>query len=156
MAQSTAWTPYRPGQGVYARSAAAAAMLMAALFGSWRLYNIISAGGEAARKVALLGMKVPPAALYAGGAFVAIGVVVFLLTFGLETGIKAIDGKTHALIDLLVDTEGELAKVSWPDSDELSVSTTAVLVSVVLLGVFLLCADWLIALVMRTAGVLPR
>lgn len=156
MAQSTAWTPYRPGQGLYGRSAAAAALLVVALFGSWRLYNITSPAQEAARKIVVLGLEVHTAALWAGGAFVVMGVLIFLFTFGLETGFKGLDSKTHALIDMLIDTEAELSKVSWPDSDELSVSTTAVLVAVVLLGAFLLGVDWLVALFMRTAGVLPR
>jgi preprotein translocase SecE subunit len=106
--------------------------------------------------VVLLGVHVPYAALWAGGAFVVMAALVFLFCFGVETGIGALDTKTHGLIDLLIDTEAELTKVSWPDSDELSVSTTAVLVSVVLLGTFLLCVDWLVALLMRTTGVLPR
>jgi preprotein translocase SecE subunit len=55
----------------------------------------------------------------------------------------------------LIDTESELAKVSWPGSEELTRSTTAVLISIVLLGGFLFCVDWLVALVMRMLEVLP-
>ncbi len=152
MAQSVALTSYRPGQGVYARTATGGALLLIALFGSVRLFNMVRA-----QKVAftLLGMQVPQAALWAGGVFIVLAAVVFLLTFGPQTGLQGLDSKTQRLIDLLVDTESELAKVSWPSSAELTSSTTAVLISIILMGAFLFCVDWLAASLMRSLQVLP-
>ncbi len=63
---------------------------------------------------------------------------------------------TRKWIDLLIDTEGELRKVSWPTRDDLVNSTTAVLVSIVLLGVFLVGMDYLVSWVMSIVGVLPK
>ena len=102
-----------------------------------------------------LGMPVQYSALWGAALFVVAGLVVFLLAYGPSTGIKGIDGRVHKLIDLLVETESELTKVAWPGSEELSRSTTAVLVSILLLGVFLFVVDWIVTQVMGSLHVLP-
>lgn len=147
-------TPYRPAQGVYARLGTAGAMLVLALFGSYRMFRILV--GRYGAQFEVLGVGVPHAALWAGGLFLVLGVVILLLTLGPETGAQSIDSKTHALIDLLIDTEAELKKVSWPGREELIRSTTAVLVSIVVLGFYLLGVDWVISYIMRGIQVLPR
>ncbi|MGD2173916.1 MAG: preprotein translocase subunit SecE [Candidatus Brocadiaceae bacterium] len=134
--------------------AAAGAFLLLALFACVRLFQIARPRLEGAQKV--LGMVVPYAAILAAGVFLVVGVGIFLLTVGPETGIGWLDKRTHSVVDLLVETQAELAKVSWPGSEELTRSTTAVLVSIVLLGVFLFVWDWIVALVMGTLGVLPK
>jgi len=152
LAVPTLVTAYRPAQGTYARGFAAAAGLALALFASYRLY-----GWGAAREwptVAVWGMDVSYAALAGAAVFVAAGAVIFVLTYGPTTGLKGLDARTHALIDLLIDTEAEMRKVSWPDREELVRSTTAVLVCIVLLGAFLFCVDWVLVLVMRALRVL--
>jgi preprotein translocase SecE subunit len=126
-------------------------MLLLALFGSFRLFQLTVTPDS----VAVLGMNVPVAALWSAGLFVALGGVILLLSVGPTTGIEGIDSKTHQLIDLLIDTETELGKVSWPDSEELTRSTTAVLVCIVLFGAFLFVVDWGVTLVMRAIEVLP-
>ena len=103
----------------------------------------------------LLGVTVPHAALWSAGLFIVLAVVVFLCVFGAQTHIKGLDGKTHALIDLLIDTESELTKVSWPSSEQLTTSTTAVLVCIVLLGTFIFCMGLFIGFIMGRLGVLP-
>ncbi len=129
-----------------------AAVLLLSLFASWRLYQ----GTRTAAVFKVLGMDIPQAALWAAGLFVALGALVFLFTFGLKTGLKGLDARTHRLIDLLIDTESELAKVSWPGREELTASTTAVLVSIVVLGALLFCIDWMAAFVMGSLKVLPK
>ncbi|MHC4479751.1 MAG: preprotein translocase subunit SecE [Planctomycetota bacterium] len=130
-------------------------MLLASLFASVRLFQLLSRPDqEPALK--LLGLPLPTAALWAAGLFAVLAGLTFLVTFGLGTGLKGLDSKTHALIDMLIDTESELAKVSWPGPEELTRSTTAVLVSVLLLGAFLFCVDWLMALAMGALKVLPK
>jgi len=152
LAQAVDRTPYRPGQGIYARAATGAALLLVALFASVRLFQLTRLEKTAFK---VLGMPVPQAALWAGGLFIVLATVVFLVTFGLETGLRGLDSKTKRFIDLLIDTESELAKVSWPSSQELTSSTTAVLISIILLGAFLFCVDWLAASLMRSLQVLP-
>ncbi len=127
-------------------------MLLLALFGSFRLYQLTVTPDT----VRLLGMAVPVAALWSAGVFGVLGILILVLCMGPSTGIKAIDSQTHALIDLLIDTEAEMGKVSWPDTDELTRSTTAVLIGIVLLGVFLFVVDWTVTFAMRLIEVLPR
>jgi len=153
LADSTGFAPYRPGQGVYARGAAAGAVLLLALFGSWRLYVLVR--GVTDKSFPLLGMQVPYAALWAAAVFVLMAAVIFLFTFGLRTGLKSLDARAQGLIDLLIDTEAELAKVSWATRDELVRSTAAVLIFVALLGAFLFCVDWVVLFAMRQLRVLP-
>jgi len=130
---------------------AAGALLLLGLFASVRVHQVRQTDAA----VQLLGMDLSHSALWAAGLFVVVGVVVFVLSYGPATGIRAIDTKVHSLIDLLVETESELGKVSWPGPDELTRSTTAVLVSIVLLGAFLFVVDAVVAFLMGALRVLP-
>jgi preprotein translocase SecE subunit len=153
--ESTGVSPHRPGQGMYARGAAAAALLLVALFASWRLYfNLIAFGVE--NYFELLGMKLRVAALWSGLLFIVLGAVTFLFTFAVGTGWQALDSKTRASVDLLIDTEGELSKVSWPGRDELLRATSAVLILIVIVGGFLLGVDWFVTRVLGILNVLPK
>jgi preprotein translocase subunit SecE len=133
--------------------AAGATLLLVALFASVRLFHAIST--DTAQAVKVLGMTVPYSALWAAGVFLVLAFLTFVCTFGLRTGVAGIDSKVHGLIDLLIDTQAELGKVSWPNREQLTRSTTAVLVSIVLIGAFLLVIDLLIGYVMRMMNVLP-
>ena len=144
-------TPYRPGQGLYARGAAAAALTLVALFAAFKLYNRLPA--DPLFQVA--GLELTVGLAWAGGFFLLAELVVALFTFGPTTGLKGVDGTTHKLIDLLIETEQELNKVSWPDREELTRSTTAVLISIVLLGAFLFAVDWIVTTLMGALDVLP-
>jgi preprotein translocase subunit SecE len=135
--------------------AAGAALLLVALFASVRLFHSVNREGAGAIPVPGFGLEVPPAALWAAGLFLMLAFVAFVFTFGLATGIAGVDGKVRALIDLLIDTQAELGKVSWPNREQLTRSTTAVLVSVVLIGLFLLVVDLLVGYAMRMMNVLP-
>jgi len=139
-------TVYRPGQGTYARGSAAAAALVVAAFASWRLFTKLDAAASdnADGGFRLLGLSVPPAALWAGGLFVLVALIVVVVFFGLSTGLKGLDGKTQLLIDLLIDTQTELTKVSWPSREDLVRVTAAVLVSIALLGGFLFGVNFLL------------
>jgi len=143
---------YRPEQGVYARFVAGAAALLLALFASVRVYQELY---EAESTVALFGADVPVSAVWASVLFIILAALTFVFTYGVHTGFKALDRTSRALIDLLIDTQMELSKVSWPGSDVLIRSTSAVLISIVLLGVFLVGVDSLVASALRFLGVLP-
>lgn len=131
-------------------------MTLMALFGSVRLFQIVQARSAGGADFPLLGMDVPYATIWGGGLFIVLATVIFLFTFGVDTGLKALDRKSHGLIDLLIDTESELAKVSWPTSDVLTRSTVAVLVLIILVGAFIFGIDQLVALVMVALRVLPK
>jgi preprotein translocase SecE subunit len=144
---------YRPDQGIYARIAAGGTAVLLALFASVRVYQLTFEATEPT--IPMLGMSVHYSVVYAAVAFVGLAFVAFVLLYGLRTGVGTVDKGSHALIDLLIDTQAELAKVSWPGSEELTRSTAAVLISIVLLGIFLLCVDWVVASALRYVGVLP-
>jgi preprotein translocase SecE subunit len=122
------------------------------MFASKRLYALVRPESE----LSFLGVSVPAAAFWAGLVFALLGGVAFLLTFGVETRVRWLDAKARALIDLLIDTQTELTKVSWPSTEERVRSTFAVLVSIVLLGAFLLGVDLLWSWLMTFLGVLPK
>jgi len=88
--------------------------------------------------------------------FLVLGALICLFVFGLRTGLRFIDSKTHGFIDLLVETEGELQKVSWPTRQDLANSTSVVLVCVVIIGLFLWVVDRLLSVAMSSVGVLPK
>ena len=75
-----------------------------------------------------------------------------LLVF--ETGISPLDAGGKKMIGFLIDTQGELQKVSWPTKYELVGSTAVVIVSVVVIGIFVLGVDWFVSTIMEYIGVL--
>ena len=145
-----ALTPYKLNQGVYARGVAGMAMLVLALLASVRLFELI--GGEGAPAVA----GVPAAYLWAALLFMVIAVVVCVFTFGVQTGVRGLDAKSRSFVDLLVDTQSELQKVSWPSREELRSSTVVVLVFILILGAFIYMVDLVISFTMSSLRVLPK
>ena len=147
-----ALVPYRPNEGRYSRIVAAAGLLLLDLFASVRLFQTTVTEGT----FALLAMPVRYSTIWAAVFFLIAGVVIAVFTFGLRTGIRSLDAVTASFVDMLVDTEAELQKVSWPTKDDLTTSTSVVLVCVVILGIFLWCVDLVVSFLMSSANVLPR
>ncbi len=144
-----ALTPYKLNQGVYARGVAGMAMLVLGLLASVRLFELI--GGEDAPTVA----GVPADYLWAALLFIVIAVVVCIFTLGVQTGVRGLDAKSRSFVDLLVDTQSELQKVSWPSREELRSSTVVVLVFILILGAFLYVVDLVVSFTMSSLRVLP-
>ena len=143
---------YKPNQGTYARAASAGALLLLDLLACVSFYGML--GGEGMFKA--MGMNVPYDALWAGILFVALAAVIAIFVFGVQTGLRGLDAASRSLVDLLVDTQAELQKVSWPSREDLSRSTVIVLSCVLLLGGFLWVVDIVISYAMMTLNVLPR
>ncbi|MEE9201281.1 MAG: preprotein translocase subunit SecE, partial [Candidatus Brocadiales bacterium] len=57
-------------------------------------------------------------------------------------------------VEFLIDTQGELQKVSWPTRTELMGSTWVVIVLLVILGAYIFGVDWVITRVMKIIGFL--
>ena len=127
-------------------------MLVLALFASSRLLELLSIES----RFKFLGLEVSYGIIWAGVLFLAITGLVVLFTFGFETRVKGVDNRTHQFIDLLVDTQGELLKVSWPTKDELSKSTVVVILCIVIIGLFLFIVDQIVVFVMTNLRVLPK
>ncbi|MBI5309163.1 MAG: preprotein translocase subunit SecE [Planctomycetes bacterium] len=72
----------------------------------------------------------------------------------METGVKPLDNSGKRVVEFLIETQGELQKVSWPTKYELVGSTAVVIISVVVIGIFVLGVDWFVSLIMEYVGVL--
>lgn len=146
----TSLIPYKPNQGKHARGAAGAGILAFSLFASWRFAQFV--GGDPTE---LLGLEVSSGAAWGAGLFVILAGITAVLVFGIELGVEGVDRSVRGFVDLMVDTENELKKVSWPGPSELRRSTSVVLVAIVVLGAFLYVVDMAMTFAMTSLNVLP-
>ncbi|OHB37789.1 MAG: preprotein translocase subunit SecE [Planctomycetes bacterium RIFCSPHIGHO2_02_FULL_50_42] len=64
------------------------------------------------------------------------------------------DANSKKAVEFLIDTQGELQKVSWPTRDELVGSTGVVIILLIALGAYIFGVDWAITRIMRFIGFL--
>ena len=127
---------YRPDQGVYARGTAFWSLLIFAYLAGNRFYYWTQGWGDwpnhliVKERVAVLGIHLTPAWL--------MGVGLFL---GLLGAIWAVVNHPK-LADLLIDTEQEMRKVTWPSFEDCKKSSLVVIGCVVFLLGFLFVADF--------------
>ncbi|MFT5050200.1 MAG: preprotein translocase SecE subunit [Chlamydiales bacterium] len=88
-------------------------------------------------RVPILGMDLSPALLIAG---LTLAASVWLLHRLLDTPAKA---------DLLIETEAELKKVTWPSMNDAVQGSVVVIITVLFLMAFLAGADWFIGNIAR-------
>jgi preprotein translocase subunit SecE len=112
-------TPYKPGQGSWARLGTLAV-----------LYIILLAGGYSWSR---LNATSPPLVKY--GIPAVVGAILAWAAY------RLIHWPRYA--DFLITTESEMNKVSWPSRQEVKTSTIVVLVLSAFLAVFLSTVDWL-------------
>ncbi len=127
-------TAYREDQGRLARMGAFWALTLLLLFGSSFIFGMLQRSES--MRAPLGGLSIPvvrvdlsPAFLIASAVFV-VGLII----------IKVWQNKPK-VADLLIDTEGELRKVSWPTMDEVFSTSMIVVVFVVFIGSFLALTD---------------
>ncbi|MBE7446284.1 MAG: preprotein translocase subunit SecE [Planctomycetia bacterium] len=147
---------YRKGFGLYSRIAVGVALGFLALFAAVSLYNALIELPDIVRdvKVPLVGIGLTWGLLSSFALFVFLGFIVCVFVAGLETGVKPLDNMGRKTVEFLIDTQGELQKVLWPTRYELVGSTAVVIVSVVIIGIFVLGVDWFVSLIMGYIGVL--
>lgn len=147
---------YKKGQGLYSRIAVAIALGLLALFASVSLYNVLvdlpNISGNV--KVPLVYLDLTWGLISAFALFVVLGFLIGVFIAGLETGVKPFDHGGKKTVEFLINTQGELQKVSWPTKYELIGSTAVVIVSVVVIGLFTFGVDRAVTLIMRYIGVL--
>ncbi|HEU4396133.1 MAG TPA: preprotein translocase subunit SecE [Planctomycetota bacterium] len=138
--------PYRPGQGSTAR---ALAWIVGVGFSLWGVYDLWGwLHGFAALSRPFLEPPLHRVPLtrglpISGSLAIAAGVVagaVLLVAWLL---------KRPWLADLLIDTEGEMKKVTWPGREEAWSATKVVSVTVIVITVVLLVFDMILTQVMR-------
>lgn len=126
---------YRADQGVYARGIAFWALTAYAFLAGRRLYFWSQTWGDwptarlTADRIPVLGFHLTPAFL--------LGLTVFALLAFVAWRVVNV-GK---LADLLIDTEAEMKKVTWPSFDDSKKSSLVVIGCVVFMLVFLAAAD---------------
>lgn len=147
---------YKKGQGIYSRVVVGIALGILNLFASVSLYGVLinlpNIAGNA--KVPLVDIGLTWGLVSAFALFLFLGFLIGVFVVGFETGIKWLDKSGKRVIEFLIDTQGELQKVSWPTKYELVGSTAVVIVSVVVIGVFILGVDWFVSMIMGYIGVL--
>jgi preprotein translocase SecE subunit len=132
---------YKPEQGRYARLAAFWSLAILLFYGSTSLYTTLlgyfpnSMGRPliaSTPRIPVLGLPLNPAMLIS--AVVLVGSI-WLLNVVLSKARYA---------DLLIETESELRKVTWPTVPEAVRSSIVVIACVLFLMAFLAGADWLL------------
>jgi preprotein translocase SecE subunit len=138
---------YKPAQGRHARMAAYWAVVLLVLFGCSFLHGVLVSNFESTRgtlnvpgvgdSIPILGVKLTPAFLIAAAVFFSGMFVIYRWQ------------QKPKVADLLIDTEGELRKVTWPSLSEIVNSSIVVGISVILIGLYLAFSDWFLNRIMR-------
>lgn len=151
-----AWGVYKKGQGIYSRIVVGIALGVLGLFASISLHNALLDLPNVAQntKVPLVGIGLTWGLISSFALFAVLGFLIYIFVAGMETGVKPLDDSGKRVVEFLIETQGELQKVSWPTKYELVGSTAVVIISVVVIGVFVLGVDWFVSLIMEYVGVL--
>ena len=151
-----AWGVYKKGQGIYSRIVVGIALGVLGLFASISLHNALLDLPNVAQntKVPLVGIGLTWGVISSFALFAVLGFLIYIFVAGMESGVKPLDDSGKRVVEFLIETQGELQKVSWPTKYELVGSTAVVIISVVVIGVFVLGVDWFVSLIMEYVGVL--
>ena len=128
---------YRSDQGRHARMFAFWSLTLLCLFGCTWLHDILSGFDSMASTIG--DIKIPIVGIELTGAFLSTLLLFAALTYAVHLYLSR-----PKVADMLIDTESELRKVTWPTFDDVVNSSFVVVVSVVLLGAFLAGADWIL------------
>jgi len=127
---------YRPDQGVYARGTAFWCLVIFAWLAATRFHYWTQSFGDwpskrlMADKIAVVGVYLTPSLFLGIGLFLALLLGIWKLV-------------NHAkLADLLIDTEQEMRKVTWPSFEDSKTSSLVVIGCVVFMLLFLMGSDF--------------
>lgn len=136
-------TAYKPEQGRMVRMAAFWSCALLVLFGCTSLHTLLSAEFDALREP-IGGIVVPVVGIDLSGAFLITTTVCAGALFALNRW-----QQKPKNADLLIETEAELKKVTWPTLEEVINSSIVVIVFVVTLMAYLAGTDWFLGRVFR-------
>ncbi len=147
---------YKKNQGIYARVSLGVGLGMLVLMASHALYGSLIELPELYPGARVPLLEVPITWGLAGSVvfFALSAVVIAAMTTGVETGLRVLDNNSRKAVEFLIETQGELQKVSWPTREELLGSTVVVIFSVIVLGIYIFGVDWVIMRVMKWIGFL--
>ena len=151
-----AWGVYKKGQGIYSRIVVGIALGVLGLYAAISLHNVLLDLPNVAENttIPLVGVGLTWGLICSFALFVALGFLIYIFVAGMETGVRPLDNSGKKVVEFLIETQGELQKVSWPTKYELVGSTAVVIISVVVIGIFVLGVDWFVSLIMGYIGVL--
>lgn len=141
---------YKKGQGKIVRLSSGIALTLLALFGCISLYTFVPQFNIE---------ETPPPPTFWGTTITQIPFFELTINYGLIVSISLflililliylLIINKPSTADFMVETEIEMKKVSWPSKQEHTSSTIAVIISVFLIGVFLMVADSLFSQIMK-------
>ena len=151
-----AWGVYKKGQGIYSRIVVGIALGVLGLYAAISLHNVLLDLPNVAQNttIPLVGVGLTWGLICSFALFAVLGFLIYLFVAGMETGVRSLDNSGKKVVEFLIETQGELQKVSWPTKYELVGSTAVVIISVVVIGIFVLGVDWFVSLIMGYIGVL--
>ncbi len=151
-----AWGVYKKGQGIYSRVVVGIALGVLGLYAAISLHNVLLDLPNVARNttIPLVGVGMTWGLICSFALFAILGFLIYIFVAGMETGVRPLDNSGKKVVEFLIETQGELQKVSWPTKYELVGSTAVVIISVVVIGIFVLGVDWFVSLIMGYIGVL--
>lgn len=151
-----AWGVYKKGQGVYSRIVVGIALGVLGLYAAISLHNVLLDLPNVAQntRIPLVGLGLTWGLICSFALFAVLGFLIYIFVAGMETGVRPLDNSGKRVVEFLIETQGELQKVSWPTKYELVGSTAVVIISVVVIGIFVLGVDWFVSLIMGYIGVL--
>jgi preprotein translocase SecE subunit len=134
---------YKPEQGRMARMATFWVLAFLILFGCTTLHTVLIGNIDKLAEPLFGGARIPVITVEVTGAFLLTTVLclggITLLYFYMQR---------PKVADLLIGTESELRKVTWPTMDEVINSSVVVVICVLLLMGFLAGADWSLGRIM--------
>lgn len=151
-----AWGVYKKGQGIYSRIVVGIALGVLGLYAAISLHNVLLDLPNVAQntRIPLVGLGLTWGLICSFALFAVLGFLIYIFVAGMETGVRPLDNSGKRAVEFLIETQGELQKVSWPTKYELVGSTAVVIISVVVIGIFVLGVDWFVSLIMGYIGVL--
>jgi preprotein translocase SecE subunit len=132
---------YKHDQGRMVRMTVFWSLALLLFYGCGSLSETLSGQFKALSQPAIAALpKLPVLGTSLSGAFLIAAVVFAGSAFLLQRWLES-----PKMADLLIETEAELKKVTWPTGKEVMNSSLVVVVCVVLLMAFLAGADWALA-----------
>ena len=141
---------YKKNQGIIVRTTTAISVLLMILYGFYSLYRTVPIVDASYN---------PPRSTFWGTILLTIPFFEVSMDYGMLISFVLfilVSFLIYILIlnkpkpsDYLIETEGELKKVSWPSRPQYLGSSVAVIISMVFLGLFLILADQFFEFIIR-------
>lgn len=139
---------YKKEQGKIIRIVTAVCLFLMVSYGYYSLYRFVPPIDASNNTATFWGTEIIKIPFFDFG--ITYGMVIsIILCLGTCFFIYLIALNKPKTAEFLIESEAELKKVSWPSRQQYTGSSVAVIISVVVLGVFLVSMDWLFLQLMK-------